>query len=482
METKTTRLDDEPRVLRDMMKRVSKMTQQVTGIDCEDFNEHLPLGNYPNQYMGWHSDGENDIKGSIIAAISFGGQATMSFGLTSTFATGKKITKGVNKGYPPIIPGTLKQNEKTRLYKRFRDGEITEKVFWKEYEAIVKTCKAPDKESIAPILQFPIPGTGAIVIQRGESLNTVYHHKVESEGVARLVCTGRIMKTEFDKKNQVFITANGKRPAVLGLIPGDGEAQAEGDAEDNDEEGDADRDGQDDDEKGTDGPGRGQGGGEDDADNDDNDDGTGKPGRATKSRPASRQVKRGQGSKKGKQPAVQADHGDAMDLDDNSTPAERQAEMRRQLLEAASRMSYMYGSQRQKKGSKTAPKTSAGQTQADGSGSDAQSPDLALRTRRTTATKETEAAKKSGQTSSGSLDQSKLPQGTKRRRDSDEDENENGEGPVGKRAKTSTARSVLARAPPRASARALANATAKAPASAPATRGRGRGGHRGAAG
>ncbi|KPI42435.1 uncharacterized protein AB675_9707 [Cyphellophora attinorum] len=138
METKTTPLNQQPRVLREVMDETVKIAAEVSGKDCRA-NENYLVAYGPNNYMDFHQDGEDDIKGDAIFSVSYGGSATMTFALT-----------------------------RDRL-----KGRI--------------------------ILQFPIHGNGTIVIQSGKTLNQKYRHRVDCDGIFRIVITARILLSAAEK-------------------------------------------------------------------------------------------------------------------------------------------------------------------------------------------------------------------------------------------------------------------------------------------
>lgn len=143
--------------------------------------------------MGWHSDGEDDIKGNAIASVSLGGSALMSFGLHPSYSHGHHS----KQEYAPMVPGTKEEKAKMDFYKA--RGTLQDDKFWDVYEKILKKCHKHRMTDTKPILQFPIPGTGGIVIQKGKTLNTIYSHTVEATGLARLVITGRVLMTKEEK-------------------------------------------------------------------------------------------------------------------------------------------------------------------------------------------------------------------------------------------------------------------------------------------
>ena len=159
-----------------------------------DFNELLFLAYLPGMSMGWHSDSEESLEGDYVASYSTGASATMMFGLKQEYYTGK--TKA-DKALPDqeICRGSVAEQERVDLQDRYEKGEFTKE----EYEREVKTLLEGPKgkkwpENPVRHLEFLIPGTGAIVIQKGE-VNKYYEHTVATHGL-RYVSTARKMKED----------------------------------------------------------------------------------------------------------------------------------------------------------------------------------------------------------------------------------------------------------------------------------------------
>ncbi|KAK8112787.1 hypothetical protein PG984_013313 [Apiospora sp. TS-2023a] len=184
METETTPLDDAPAVIRDVKDEMVSVISEIVG-EVPVFNEMLAIANYPNMSMGWHKDGENGV-GFIVASTSYGGQAIMSFAMDKAHMVGK-----VRKVYlyDTILPGCLEEEKKRDLLKKKEDGVYDEEEYREKFRELVDNIEPPkDKETI---LKIPLPGTGAIMIQRGASLNKRFVHMVENDGIARMVFTCR---------------------------------------------------------------------------------------------------------------------------------------------------------------------------------------------------------------------------------------------------------------------------------------------------
>ena len=152
--TDDTPFSAEPAILRDLGVELARIVNLVCKV-LPDFNEHLVVGMLHQMGMKWHADGEKQIKGEIIASISLGGDATMSF------------------GYMPEEVGRKKTEDPLKLF------------------------------------EFPLRGTGCIMIQVGKTLNKYYKHKVEAEGLVRFAVTARCL-SEPEKKEQ---KKSGKRSA-----------------------------------------------------------------------------------------------------------------------------------------------------------------------------------------------------------------------------------------------------------------------------
>ena len=187
--------------------------ESVLGVRPE-FNELRSIGMYPNMALNWQLDREKGISGDVIASISLGGTGKMSFRLSDRHYIGR--VEGVANVDVPIVPGTQMEEEKRELKQLFDDDQVLrEEYVFQQDEILKKWAKKPK-----PILEFPLPGTGAIVIQQGMTLNKYYVLEVVNQSLARLVTTGR----------KLTITPEGTNDAN------------EADEGSEDEEGDGDRD------------------------------------------------------------------------------------------------------------------------------------------------------------------------------------------------------------------------------------------------
>ena len=191
--TDTTVFDDAPAVIRDVKDEMVSAISEIVG-ETPVFNELLAIENYPNMSMGWHQDGENGV-GPVVASTSYGGKATMSFAMDSFHMVGKSRKVYL---YDTILPGCLEEEKKRALMKKREDGVYDEEKYREEFRKLVDTIEAPSKKTA--ILKIPLPGTGAIMIQRGATLNQRFEHRVDNEGIARMVLTGRFIEHDVHQR------------------------------------------------------------------------------------------------------------------------------------------------------------------------------------------------------------------------------------------------------------------------------------------
>ncbi|KAK4446971.1 hypothetical protein QBC34DRAFT_410717, partial [Podospora aff. communis PSN243] len=139
------------------------------------FNEALPIGNYPGQGMHWHSDDEKGVVGDIVASVSLGGLAHMSFALKHKYRVGR-LHQGKNIAHVDdvIVKGTLKEEEKLQIQAEFLEGATSWNEATERMSALVRDIKCSQR-SVETILKFPLP-FGAVMVQQGKSLNEIYVH------------------------------------------------------------------------------------------------------------------------------------------------------------------------------------------------------------------------------------------------------------------------------------------------------------------
>lgn len=169
-----------------------------------EFNEALLIGNYPGQGMNWHCDGEESVVGDVVASVSLGGLAHMSFGLKRKYYTGKlhQGKRAVRAG-DPVFKGTAKETEKRQLRAQYDDGDLPEHQYEEQMDRLVRGIKA-SRNATHALLRFPLP-FGAIMIQHGKTLNDIYLHKVEmgEESLVRFVLTARKLTADRDASRGV---------------------------------------------------------------------------------------------------------------------------------------------------------------------------------------------------------------------------------------------------------------------------------------
>lgn len=191
MEMKNVPLEDAPpiggKILQNMSEVVAEAVQKIP-----PFNEVLSIGNFSKMGMSWHDDGEDIVVGEVVASTSFGGLGSMSFALKDMYRTGRS-PKG--NASVPVYRGSLMLDERRCLQKKFEDGEITAKELEDQMTTLVKDLKARLPRAL---VRFPLPGTGAIMVQQGRTLNKIYLHEVDNLDPMRLVLTARLLATSVD--------------------------------------------------------------------------------------------------------------------------------------------------------------------------------------------------------------------------------------------------------------------------------------------
>ncbi|KAK7964135.1 hypothetical protein PG988_011109 [Apiospora saccharicola] len=197
MRTQTTPFSEAPEIIRELRDDLTSLVADITG-EKPEFNEGLAIGNYPDMSMGWHSDGERGV-GPIVASFSYGGTALMKFDIKNKFKFGRG-GPGNAYEYETILPGCVDEHPKRVLQRKRDSGRITEEKYREEFRTIVNSAKKTPEPK--PILEMPLPGTGAVMIQVGPSLNTRYNHMVEHQGIARLVFTCRSIQHEEKKHDE----------------------------------------------------------------------------------------------------------------------------------------------------------------------------------------------------------------------------------------------------------------------------------------
>ncbi|KAI1077156.1 hypothetical protein F5B20DRAFT_593199 [Whalleya microplaca] len=195
MITDSTPFDNAPSIIQDILKKLEGTVTDTLG-ENPRFNELLAIGNYPRMGMNWHDDGESET-GPVVASLSLGGPATMQFALKDKYTKGK-----TRRGYIyRAFPGCMEEGEKRQLLADRDSGSISVSQFEDDFKGLVDGLNAPKNPKV--LLEFPLPGSGAIMIQKGRTLNKYYLHNVKSNGVARFVCTGRFLEDHATKDTPV---------------------------------------------------------------------------------------------------------------------------------------------------------------------------------------------------------------------------------------------------------------------------------------
>ncbi|KAK7911953.1 hypothetical protein PG985_014434 [Apiospora marii] len=109
---------------------------------------------------------------------------------------------GDHYDYDEILPGCVNEDKKRDLQSKRDSGEITERTYRERFREVVNSKKKGKAPKPRSILEMPLPGTGAVMIQVGPSLNKFYQHMVEHQGIARLVFTCRSIVVEEDQSDE----------------------------------------------------------------------------------------------------------------------------------------------------------------------------------------------------------------------------------------------------------------------------------------
>ena len=221
--TSNNAYDGVPQVIKDIHEEIMEVVEEVLG-DRPVFNEFLAIGNYPKMEMGWHDDGEEDVEGEIIASMSLEGSAAMSFGLKDVYLAGRKSKKSTKVDVDlEILPGCMEEEQKRRLRQAFESGAVTRGRYEQDMRTLVLSLNRAGNNP-PQLLDFPLPGTGAVMIQVCKSsLHKYYVHKVESKGLARLVLTGRYLRSKGEREADENASSQSKKRAHGG---NDGESAA----------------------------------------------------------------------------------------------------------------------------------------------------------------------------------------------------------------------------------------------------------------
>ena len=191
----TTPLDQAPLVVSEVLSHLTDTVKRFGSVPA-NFNEVLAISYLSNMDMGFHSDSEKSLRGDYVASYSTGDSATMKFGLKRELYNGKK-KNGQLDPHLEVCKGCLAYDDRRELQEKYEADEMTKD----EYEEAVKSLyksksirtRNPRSDPFVH-LKFPIPGTGAVVIQKGR-VNDYYEHAVEANGI-RYVMTARELKED----------------------------------------------------------------------------------------------------------------------------------------------------------------------------------------------------------------------------------------------------------------------------------------------
>ena len=181
--------DQAPSIVLKIHNKLKDTTNEIAGLSAS-FNEITTIGNYPNQSMTWHSDGEDSVVGDMVVSASLGAPAQMSFALQNKYMIGQYY----NSYEIPIVAGCLKETEKRDLEDQLEKDEITMDEFGTKWKALVDGCTLGSKYHKV-LIEVPLAGSGTLMMQKGTTLNDIYLHKVDNKGMVRLVNTARYLKT-----------------------------------------------------------------------------------------------------------------------------------------------------------------------------------------------------------------------------------------------------------------------------------------------
>ena len=199
----TTPLDQAPPVISEVLAHITHTVGRFGTIPA-NFNEVLAVSYLSNMDMGFHSDSENSLRGDYVASYSTGDRAIMKFGLKKDLYSGKKKNGNLDP-HLEVCRGSFAYDERRELQEKYKADELSKDEYELAVEDLYKNKNTKPRHARSDplvLLIFPIPGTGAVVIQKGR-VNDYYEHAVESNGI-RYVMTAREVEVDdnFEELNE----------------------------------------------------------------------------------------------------------------------------------------------------------------------------------------------------------------------------------------------------------------------------------------
>ena len=152
----------------------------------------------------YHDDGEESL-GPVIATLSLGGSAKMTFKMKDRYYKGlTKTGKYDPKEFVP--PGAALEEERKELNKLY--GTIPNA----DFDALRRKMYTDNKDKLkkpSPVMVTVKLLHGDMIIMNGPEMQKFYVHKVESTGKVRFALTCRHVKKEFVEESQHWKGAHG---------------------------------------------------------------------------------------------------------------------------------------------------------------------------------------------------------------------------------------------------------------------------------
>lgn len=237
MDMSTTPFELADPIITELVQRAKAIVLDRIGADV-DFNEVLCLAYLPDMAIGWHNDGEADLR-DIIVSHSFGANCQMKFAMKGAYWLGKKPTttnRVVLTPDDPHLRGCLKMNERRALLEKRQNDELTREEYETQLRDVVGPIKKIGREDISPMLLSLVVPHGGYVIMHGKNMQKYYQvraivtrnllqpctdfaqHSAESNGLMRFVATMRQIGDDHEKRTKVT-----KRRATSSQQPAEGE-------------------------------------------------------------------------------------------------------------------------------------------------------------------------------------------------------------------------------------------------------------------
>ncbi|KAJ5495087.1 hypothetical protein N7539_000203 [Penicillium diatomitis] len=167
----------------------TKIAVGRSGGEYQPPNELLALGYLEQMKIGFHDDGEKDL-GPTIATLSLGSRSRMFVRMKAKYHYGVG-DKGVPTRDDPILPGSLKEQERRALRQEFEAGKLTLPQYRQQLTSLVGRSgkKEPPK-----LLQMELKH-GDLLVMHGAELQKYFEHSVQPDHGLRFALTARYIET-----------------------------------------------------------------------------------------------------------------------------------------------------------------------------------------------------------------------------------------------------------------------------------------------